>query len=120
MHIAIVGFGAVGRETAKRLTARGDSVRVVQRKPPAALPEGVTFLAADVLDRDSLRAACAEAESIVCCLGFPYDSRVWEAAWPRSMDNLLTVCAERKARFVFADNLYMSDRRIVPWSRTFP
>jgi nucleoside-diphosphate-sugar epimerase len=116
MHIAIVGFGAVGRETAQRLTARGDSVRVVQRKPPGALPEGATFIAADVLDRDSVRAACAEAEAIVCCLGFPYDSRVWEAAWPRSMDNLLAFCAERKARLVFADNLYMvgpQDRPLV-------
>ena len=107
--------------TARRLAARGDSVRVVQRKAPAALPDGVAFLAADVLDRESLRAACAEADAIVCCLGFPYDSRVWEAVWPSAMANLLAVCAARKARLVFADNLYMSgpqDRPLV--RRTFP
>ena len=39
----------------------GRFVRVVQRKAPAALPDGVAFLAADVLDRESLRAACGEA-----------------------------------------------------------
>lgn len=116
MRVAIVGYGAVGREMARLLAARGDTVRVVQRKPPGALPDGATFVAADVLDGDSLRAACAEADAIVCCLGFPYDSRVWEVAWPRAMDNLLAVCAERKARFVFADNLYMvgpQDRPLV-------
>ncbi len=107
MQVAIIGYGAVGRETAKCLLERGAAVRVVQRRSPKNLVAGAKFFAADTLDRDSLRRACADCGVIICCLGFPYDSRIWQEAWPRAMDNLLAVCAENGARFIFADNLYM-------------
>ncbi len=71
------------------------------------LPEGVAFGAADALDRASLRSACSDCSAVICCLGFPYDSRIWRKAWPLAMDNFLAVCAEIGARFIFADNLYM-------------
>jgi nucleoside-diphosphate-sugar epimerase len=107
MQVAIVGYGAVGRETARILGARGDRVIVAQRKPPKSLPAGAQFVAADVLDLDSLRRACAGCAAVICCLGFPYDSRIWEQAWPRAIENFLAVCGESGARFVFADNLYL-------------
>lgn len=120
MIVAVVGLGAVGRETAKILAARGDEARVIQRRAPAALPVGARFAAADVLDRDSLRAACQGAGALVCCIGFPYDSRVWETAWPRAMANMLDVCAEQGARFVFADNLYMYGPQDAPLVEDMP
>jgi nucleoside-diphosphate-sugar epimerase len=107
MVVAVIGSGAVGRETTKILAARGDAVRLVQRRAPASLPQGVQFAAADVLDRDSLRDACRGARALICCIGFAYDSRVWETAWPRAMAHMLDIGAEQGARFVFADNLYM-------------
>lgn len=107
MQVAIIGYGAVGRETAKILCARGDRVRVGQRRRPEALPAGAEFVATDALDRDSLTKACADCSAVICCLGFPYDSRIWERVWPQAMDNFISVCGEARARFVFADNLYM-------------
>jgi nucleoside-diphosphate-sugar epimerase len=106
-RVGIVGYGAVGRDTAQILSARGDSVRVVQRKQPKELPAGASFLAADSMDRDATIAACAGLDTVVCCLGFPYDSALWKRAWPPAMNNLLDGCAASGARFVFADNLYM-------------
>jgi nucleoside-diphosphate-sugar epimerase len=120
MQVAIIGYGAVGRETAKALAARGASVRIVQRRSPNFLPEGVTFFAADALDRDSLRRACADSGVVICCLGFAYDSRIWRVAWPQAMDNLLAVCAEKRARFVFADNLYMYGPQDEPLDEGMP
>jgi len=107
MVVAVIGSGAVGRETAKILAARGDAVRLVQRRAPASLPPGAQFAAADALDRDSLREACRGVRALICCIGFPYDSRVWEASWPSAMANLLDIAEGQVARFVFADNLYM-------------
>jgi nucleoside-diphosphate-sugar epimerase len=120
MQTAIIGYGAVGRETAKSLTARGAAVRVVQRCSPKNLPAGVDFFAADVLDRDSLQRACADCGVLICCLGFPYDSRIWREAWPRAIENLLAVCAETRARFVFADNLYMYGPQDAPLDEDMP
>ncbi len=116
MQVVIFGYGAVGRETARLLAARGDRVRIAQRKAPAALPAGMEFLATDALDPESVRRACAGCAAAICCIGFPYDSRIWAQAWPKALANLLAACEAAKARFVFADNLYMygpQDRPLV-------
>jgi nucleoside-diphosphate-sugar epimerase len=107
MRVAVIGYGAVGREMTRLLRERGHDVRVVQRRAPADLPAGVEAAAADVLDAESLKNACAGVRALICCLGFPYDSRLWDRAWPSAMSNMLAVCAGQGARFVFADNLYM-------------
>ena len=106
-NVTVVGYGAVGRETVKLLVDRGDKVRVAQRSHPRALPLAAEFVAADVLDADSLATACAGSEAVICCIGFPYDSRIWRKKWPKAMENQLAACEKAKARFVFADNLYM-------------
>ncbi len=120
MEAAIIGYGPVGRETAKLLASRGRKVRVAQRKPPPVLPDGADFIAADVLDADSVRRACNGAEAVICCIGFPYDSRIWEKAWPQAMENMLAACAGRQARFIFADNLYMYGPQDRPLTEDMP
>jgi len=107
MQVAVIGYGAVGRETARLLLARGEKVRVAQRKRPGKFPDAAEFIATDVFEADSVRRACAGSLAVICCIGFPYDSRIWEKTWPRAMENLLAACAEAQGRFLFADNLYM-------------
>jgi nucleoside-diphosphate-sugar epimerase len=120
MDIAVIGYGAVGRETARLLAERGEAVRIAQRGEPANLPEGAEFIATDVLDAASVRRACAGARAVMCCIGFPYDSRIWEKAWPKAMENLLAACGEAQARFIFADNLYMYGPQDRPLSEDMP
>jgi nucleoside-diphosphate-sugar epimerase len=105
--VAVIGFGTVGREAASRLVARGDSVRVVQRRQPSDLPAGAEFLRGDVEDSEAMRHACAGVDAVVCGVGLPYDSRVWARVWPKAMTNLLEGCAASGARFVLIDNLYL-------------
>jgi len=115
-HVVIFGYGAVGRETAALLAGRGDRVTVAQRKSSAFLPQGCQFAAADILDSAQAMRVSEGANAIICCLGFPYDSRIWAKAWPKAMGNLLEAAASTGARFVFADNLYMygpQDRPLV-------
>lgn len=107
MRILILGHGAVGRETAALFAARGDKVTVAQRHRPAALAPMIDFIGLDACDRDAVIAASTGMDVVVCCLGFPYDSRLWAKFWPSAMGNLLAGCAASGARFIFADNLYM-------------
>lgn len=114
--VLVIGQGAVGRETAALLAARGDKVTVAQRRRPEALAPPLEFVALDVGDRERTIAACAGKDLVICCLGFPYESRLWAKAWPQAMQNLIAGCAASGARFVFADNLYMygpQDRPLV-------
>lgn len=105
-RIAVFGYGAVGRELTAALVARGDSVVVAQRKEPA-LPAGVRFAACDVTDAESVRAVCADGEIVVCTVGLPYRSDVWERSWPQIMHAFIGACEAAGARFIFVDNLYL-------------
>src|SRR5580704_10132567 len=65
---AVFGYGAVGRETTALLTARGDSVRIVQRYKPQQVPSGGTFQFADSTDREATITACAGVDTVICCI----------------------------------------------------
>jgi len=106
-RVVVFGYGAVGREVAKRLLARGDDVVVAQRWAPSSLLEGSSFRACDITQSESTVAACAARDIAICAVGFRYDWRVWERSWPAAMQALISACSRAGARFVFADNLYM-------------
>lgn len=116
----IIGYGAVGRATAKALIARGDAVRIAQRRSPDDLPAGAGFTACDVLDAEQLRAAVAGAAQVVLSVGFAYDARVWRRMWPPTMRNVIGACAETGARVVFVDNLYQLGPQTAPRREDMP
>ena len=119
-NVTVVGYGAVGRETVKLLAARGDRVRVAQRGRPADLPALAEFVKADALNAESVMSACAGSDAVICCVGFPYDSRTWQRDWPKAIANLLAACEKAKARFIFADNLYMYGPQTEPLTEDMP
>ena len=116
----MIGYGAVGRSAAAVLADRGDAVRIVQRHEPRELPNGCTFHAADWMDREATIGAAAGVDTVVCCLGFPYDSALWRRVWPTTMANLIDGCSASGARLVFADNLYMYGPQTSPLAEDMP
>jgi nucleoside-diphosphate-sugar epimerase len=117
---AVIGYGPVGRDLTALLSARGEEVRIVQRRTPTRLPARCSFLSADAEDEAAMRRACGDVRTVACCVGFPYDSRIWGRAWPKAMSHLLAGCAASGARFVFADNLYMYGPQTAPLVETMP
>jgi nucleoside-diphosphate-sugar epimerase len=118
--VTVMGYGAVGRETVKLLLERGDKVRVAQRSEPRGLPIEAEFAPVDVLNPENALNVCAGSEAVICCIGFPYDSRIWQKNWPKAMANLLAACEKAKARFIFADNLYMYGPQTAPLTEDMP
>ena len=118
--ITIIGYGAVGRATARALAARGTSVRVAQRRRPADLPAGSTYVPCDVLDAEAVARSVAGASQVVMAVGFPYDRRVWRDAWPKAMANMLAACETAGARMVFVDGLYMLGPQDAPLREDMP
>ena len=53
--ITVFGYGPTGEATVERLLARGQAVRVAQRKRPANLPAGVSFINCDALNADDVK-----------------------------------------------------------------
>ncbi|MBU6372391.1 MAG: NAD-dependent epimerase/dehydratase family protein [Alphaproteobacteria bacterium] len=121
-RIVIFGFGAVGKAAAEQAVQRGHEVTVAQRSAPNDLPAGAKFVSCDVTDVEAVRraAAAANAEQIVLAVGFAYTGAVWREVWPKTMHAVLTVCAERRARLVFVDNLYMYGPQTAPLREDMP
>lgn len=84
------------------------------------MPPGCAFQAADVTDRRALVSACADVSAIVCCIGVPYVSAIYERVRPVAMENLLEACAVSGARFIFADSLYMYGPQTQPLTEDLP
>lgn len=101
-RIVVFGYGAVGRETAALFAARGQDVIVAQRHAPKQLPTDIRFAACDVTFGESVASACAGRDVAICAVGFPYDWRLWERAWPAAMNAFLSACEHNGARFIFA------------------
>ena len=59
------------------------------------------------MDPAAITAATTGAKTIICALGLPYFSDLWETGWPLAMTNTLAACEANGAKLVFADNLYL-------------
>lgn len=119
-RVVVFGYGAVGREIATQLAARGDEVTVSQRHEPPALAKGLRFVPCDITHPEAVVRACAGQDTVICAVGFPYDRRVWEVNWPPAMRALMAGCAAAGARFVFADTLYALGPQTAPLTEDMP
>ena len=101
----VLGAGPVGRALVAELLAGGESLRVVTKSGAAEVPEGVEVIAADVSVPEQAVSVCAGAKVVYSCVGLGY--RAWPERWPALMNGMLAGAKAAKARFVFADNMYM-------------
>jgi nucleoside-diphosphate-sugar epimerase len=112
--ILVLGHGAVGAATVRRLLQSGRRVRVAQRRRPSDLAEKAEFVSLDVFDRDAVMAAARDVGQIVIAIGFAYDGEVWRQSWPKAIANVIDAAEHSHARVVFVDNLYMYGPQTVP------
>ncbi len=117
--ITIFGYGPTGRATAERLLA-GRETAIAQRSKPAALSKGLSFVACDALDRDSVLEASRGSDQLVVAIGFPYVGKLWREVWPKAIANFVAACEATGARMVFIDNLYMYGPQTAPLVETMP
>lgn len=117
--ILILGYGPVGAVLYQQLIAQGRPCVVAQRTQPASIA-GENFISCDVLNRDAVISATKGVATLVCTLGLPYASKIWQAQWPVAMANMLAACEATGARFVFLDNLYMYGPQTTPLTEDMP
>jgi nucleoside-diphosphate-sugar epimerase len=98
------GSGYLGSRVAEGLVGAGHEVRALVRRPDAQLPRGVSAVAGDVTDPESLRAAAADRAAIVHAAAlvklWVADRRVYDAVNVQGTLHVAVVARERAARFV--------------------
>lgn len=118
--VTIFGYGPTGEAVADRLRARGQAIRVVQRRRPANLPAGVEFMTCDALNTGQVLRAMTGAEQAVITIGFEYRGKVWKQAWPKAMANFIAAAEATRARIVHIDNMYMYGPQSAPLHEDMP
>ncbi len=118
--ITVFGYGPTGEATVEQLLARGQAVRVAQRKRPANLPPGVAFINCDALNVDDVKRAVAGAEQAVITVGFEYLAEIWKVVWPKAMRNFVAAAEIENIRMVMVDNLYMYGPQDEPLHEDMP
>lgn len=101
----VFGAGQIGAPLIEALTARGESVRVVQRsaKPSSKQVERMT---GDATDAAFCRQACNGAKVVFHCMNAPYSAVGWAARLPVLQKNLIEATGAAGAKLVVLENLY--------------
>ncbi len=113
MQTILGAGGIIGRELAQVLPQYTNSIRLVARNPKAVVGNE-ELVSADLLNREATIKAVEGSEVVYLCVGLEYNIKVWQASWPRIMDNIIVACAEHKAKLVFFDNIYMYHPLVTP------
>lgn len=103
LHV-VFGTGQVGRVLAALLAERGFTVRVMSRRRPAGMAEGIDWRAADASDLDAASDAAKGAAVIYQCLNAPYAQ--WPERFPPLQRGVLAAAERTGALLVSLENLY--------------
>lgn len=103
LHV-VFGAGQVGRVLSARLAAAELDVRVVSRRRPSTLAEGVRWRGADVSDAEAAGEAASGAAVIYQCLNAPYNK--WPKLFPPLQRGVLSAAEQTGALLVSLENVY--------------
>ena len=100
----VFGAGQVGRALTARLAGLGLPVRVVSRRRPVDLVDGVDWRGADATDPEAATDATKGATVIYQCLNAPYTK--WAEQFPPLQRGVLAAAERNGALLVSLENLY--------------
>jgi nucleoside-diphosphate-sugar epimerase len=104
----VFGTGAVGLAVCDALRLRGESVRLVNRRGVAAVPDDVEVVAGDAGDPRFAVAVTRGARVVYQALNPPYHR--WPAEFPRLQAGVLAGAEANAARLVSMENVYLYGR----------
>jgi len=118
MHV-VFGSGQVGHALVAHLAGLGLPTRVVSRRRPGRLPEGVEWRGADATDVQATIDAAAGATVMYQCLNAPYAK--WPEMFPPLQRGVLSAAERLGALLVSLENLYGYGRTSgVPMTEDLP
>jgi nucleoside-diphosphate-sugar epimerase len=100
----VFGTGAIGLALVEELAGMGLPVRAVNRSGRAAVPAGVSVVAADASDPKAAAKAAEGAACVYQCLNPPYHR--WPELFPGLQRGVVGAAREASARYVSFENLY--------------
>ncbi len=118
LHVVIGASGGTGSAIVGELHRSGRRIRAVNRSGRMTVPSGVETVAADAVDADRIREACAGAAVVYNCVNPPFQQ--WRGLFPAAVDGVLAGAAAAGAVHVFADDTWMYGRVTGPMTEHLP
>lgn len=104
LHVVLGGSGTIGQAVIAALKQKNLKIRAVQRKDTI---EGIENVKADLYQLDEVKRAIQGGTYVYMCTAVPYNTKLWQAEWPKLIENVIIACKEADARLIFLDNMYM-------------
>ena len=103
-HVILGGNGVTGRETARALLARGQTVASFGRRPSTIAD--VRSIVGDVLNASDVSGALIGADVAYITVGIAYSTRVWARQWPIILGNSIDAAIANNTHLIYLDNVY--------------
>ncbi len=115
MYQTILGSGgSIGVPLARELKNYTDHIRLVSRNPKK-VNESDELFPADLNNPSLIDKAIEGSEAVYVTIGFEYKTKVWQAIWPKFIQNVIDSCKRHEAKLVFFDNVYMYAKSEIPF-----
>jgi nucleoside-diphosphate-sugar epimerase len=115
MKQTILGSGgAIGIPLAGELKKYTNEIRLVSRNP-RKVNETDELFPIDLNDLSQIDKAIAGSDVVYVTIGFEYKLSVWENTWPPFLKAVIDACKAHQSKLVFFDNIYMYDKKAVPF-----
>jgi nucleoside-diphosphate-sugar epimerase len=106
MQTILGANGIIGKELSKHLPSYAEGhIRQVGRNP-GKINDTDELFRADLLNYEQTQQAVKGSEVVYLLAGLKYDTKIWQAEWPKVMRHTLDACKKHNSRLVFFDNVY--------------
>ena len=103
-HVVLGASGGAGNAIVHALVERGRTVRAVNRKGDATVPEGIERVGADIAVASGARNAVTGADVVYMAAQPAYHR--WAEEFPAMVESVIDATSTAGARLVMVDNLY--------------
>lgn len=119
MQTILGANGTIGNELSRLLPDYTKVIRQVSRNPKKVNASDET-VSADLLDYIQTERAVAGSDIVYLVAGLKYDTKVWQAQWPKVMRNTIDACKKHNSKLVFFDNVYAYGHVVGPMTEDTP
>lgn len=105
MQTILGANGTIGTQLSRYLPEYTKDIRQVSRNPKKENASDET-MPADLLDYGQTERAVAGSDIVYLIAGLKYNTKIWQAQWPKIMRNTIDACKKHNSKLVFFDNVY--------------
>jgi len=108
--------GAIGKPLARELKNYNCDIRLIGRNP-LKVNETDQLYPLEAFNLTGIDKAISGSSVVYVTIGFEYKLKVWQQIWELFISEVIKSCKKYEAKLVFFDNMYLYDKKAVPFMK---